>query len=29
MADGNRYLPALRWKALTPVFDTAVRVTAR
>jgi ubiquinone/menaquinone biosynthesis C-methylase UbiE len=29
MAEGNRYLPALRWKALTPVFDTAVRVTAR
>ena len=29
MADDNRYLPALRWKALTPVFDTAVRVTAR
>jgi ubiquinone/menaquinone biosynthesis C-methylase UbiE len=29
MADANRYLPALRWKALTPVFDTAVRVTAR
>lgn len=25
----DRYLPALRWKALTPVFDTAVRVTAR
>ena len=23
------YLPALRWKALTPLFDTAVRVTAR
>jgi ubiquinone/menaquinone biosynthesis C-methylase UbiE len=29
MAADNRYLPALRWKALTPVFDTAVRVTAR
>ena len=29
MAEDNRYLPALRWKALTPVFDTAVRVTAR
>jgi ubiquinone/menaquinone biosynthesis C-methylase UbiE len=29
MADDTRYLPALRWKALTPVFDTAVRVTAR
>lgn len=25
----DRYLPALRWKALTPVFDIAVRVTAR
>ena len=25
----DRYLPALRWKALTPVFDAAVRVTAR
>ena len=23
------YLPALRWKALTPLFDTVVRVTAR
>jgi ubiquinone/menaquinone biosynthesis C-methylase UbiE len=29
MAAENRYLPALRWKALTPVFDTAVRVMAR
>jgi SAM-dependent methyltransferase len=29
MAEGNRYLPALRWKALTPLFDGAVRVTAR
>jgi ubiquinone/menaquinone biosynthesis C-methylase UbiE len=29
MADDARYLPALRWKALTPVFDTAVRITAR
>jgi ubiquinone/menaquinone biosynthesis C-methylase UbiE len=29
MAEHNRFLPALRWKALTPVFDTAVRVTAR
>ena len=27
--NGPGYLPALRWKALTPVFDTAVRVTAR
>jgi ubiquinone/menaquinone biosynthesis C-methylase UbiE len=23
------YLPALRWKALTPMFDTVARVTAR
>ena len=23
------YLPALRWKALTPLFDAVVRVTAR
>jgi ubiquinone/menaquinone biosynthesis C-methylase UbiE len=29
MADANRYLPALRWRALTPLFDGAVRVTAR
>src|SRR5688500_7776996 len=29
MAAGNRYLPALRWKALTPLFDSAVRMTAR
>jgi ubiquinone/menaquinone biosynthesis C-methylase UbiE len=29
MADDARYLPALRWKALTPIFDTAVRITAR
>jgi SAM-dependent methyltransferase len=29
MAAGNRYLPALRWKALTPLFDSAVKVTAR
>ena len=29
MAEDKRYLPALRWKALTPVFDTAVRITAR
>lgn len=29
MAEDKRYLPALRWKTLTPVFDTAVRVTAR
>ena len=29
MASGNGYLPALRWKALTPLFDGVVRVTAR
>jgi hypothetical protein len=23
------YLPALRWKALTPLFDTVVRITAQ
>jgi ubiquinone/menaquinone biosynthesis C-methylase UbiE len=27
--NGTGYLPALRWKALTPLFDTVVRVTAR
>lgn len=27
--NGPGYLPALRWKALTPLFDTVVRVTAR
>jgi ubiquinone/menaquinone biosynthesis C-methylase UbiE len=25
----RRYIPALRWKVLTPAFDAAVRVTAR
>jgi ubiquinone/menaquinone biosynthesis C-methylase UbiE len=29
MAEAPRYLPALRWKSLTPLFDGAVRVTAR
>jgi SAM-dependent methyltransferase len=28
-SDDRAYLPALRWKALTPLFDTVVRVTAR
>jgi ubiquinone/menaquinone biosynthesis C-methylase UbiE len=27
--DRNEYLPALRWRALTPLFDTVVRVSAR
>ncbi len=27
--ESQAYLPALRWKALTPIFDTAVRITAR
>lgn len=27
--DGRAYLPALRWKALTPLFDTVVQITAR
>jgi SAM-dependent methyltransferase len=27
--NGADYLPALRWRALTPLFDTVVRVTAR
>jgi SAM-dependent methyltransferase len=27
--DQSTYLPALRWKALTPAFDTAVRATTR
>jgi ubiquinone/menaquinone biosynthesis C-methylase UbiE len=25
----RKFLPALRWKALTPAFDTVVRITAR
>jgi SAM-dependent methyltransferase len=29
VTDRQQYLPALRWKALTPLFDGAVRVTAR
>ena len=29
MAADSGYLPALRWKALTPVFDSVVRVTSR
>ena len=29
MAETDRYLPALRWRALTPLFDGAVRVTSR
>jgi len=29
MTDAPKYLPALRWKSLTPLFDGAVRVTAR
>ena len=29
MPDSPKYLPALRWKALTPLFDGAVRITAR
>jgi SAM-dependent methyltransferase len=28
-SDERTYLPALRWKALTPLFDTVVRITAR
>ncbi len=28
-ADQRAYLPALRWKALTPLFDGVVRVSAR
>lgn len=28
MAEGS-YLPALRWRALTPIFDPVVRVTTR
>jgi SAM-dependent methyltransferase len=27
--NGTDYLPALRWRALTPLFDTVVRVTSR
>jgi SAM-dependent methyltransferase len=27
--EDRRYIPALRWKALTPAFDAAVRITAR
>jgi ubiquinone/menaquinone biosynthesis C-methylase UbiE len=29
VTEERAYLPALRWRALTPLFDTAVRVTAR
>ena len=29
MRERNTYLPALRWKALTPAFDRVVRITAR
>jgi ubiquinone/menaquinone biosynthesis C-methylase UbiE len=29
MSERAAYLPALRWKALTPAFDRVVRVTAR
>lgn len=29
MAKADGYLPALRWRALTPLFDGVVRVTAR
>ena len=29
MAKADTYLPALRWRALTPLFDGVVRVTAR
>ena len=28
-SEERRYLPALRWKALTPLFDTVVRIVAR
>jgi ubiquinone/menaquinone biosynthesis C-methylase UbiE len=28
-SDTRRYIPALRWHALTPAFDTAVRLTSR
>jgi ubiquinone/menaquinone biosynthesis C-methylase UbiE len=29
MSERTAYLPALRWKALTPAFDAVVRATAR
>ena len=29
MVKADGYLPALRWRALTPLFDGVVRVTAR
>ena len=28
-ASGRAYIPALRWKALTPLFDAVARITAR
>src|SRR5688572_10932246 len=28
-AEERKYIPALRWKALTPAFDAVVRITAR
>jgi ubiquinone/menaquinone biosynthesis C-methylase UbiE len=28
-SEERNYLPALRWKVLTPLFDTVVRITAR
>jgi ubiquinone/menaquinone biosynthesis C-methylase UbiE len=28
-AEERNYIPALRWKALTPAFDAVVRITAR